>query len=197
MSICALTGGFLCGKSTALKLFKDLGVETFDLDTIYHKLLQSSDQMQELLREELGLDQLVDTALIKKALKEEKISMERLSELTHPFIIAELKKIIADLRLRVSAELVLIEVPLLYECELDDLFDKVLVVAVGKSVLEARAKERGYDMQQLNMIVDSQLDIAEKIKRADIVIENNGSPEDLNDEIRNIYKYLDSMQKEA
>lgn len=197
MNVCALTGGFLSGKSTALTLFQQLGANTFDLDRIYHQLLKSSAEMQKVLQQELATEQVVDTEIIKKALKEEQISMERISELTHPFIISELKSLIESLKLEGGSDLVLIEVPLLYECKLDDLFDKVIVVAAGKTTLETRARERGYDEQQLAMILDAQLDIKEKIKRADIVVENNGSLVDLNNDISDIYKYLYSMQKEA
>lgn len=197
MSICALTGGFLCGKSTALELFEKRGVKVFDLDSIYHQLLKSSSPMQKTLQRELAIEDIVDTDIIKAALKDSRIDMQRLSDLTHPFIISELKTLIAKLRHQEDKILVLVEVPLLYECELDSLFDKVIVVAVGKTVLESRARERSYDSEQLNMILQSQLDIAEKVKRADIVIENNGSLNDLDKEISKVYNHLDIMQKEA
>lgn len=196
MKVYALTGGFLTGKSSCLELFREFGAEVCDVDSIYHKLLEESDELQTALKRELNISSTVNRDYLKLALKNKELSMERLSELTHPFIIRDLKKVIEKKRSEAANSLVLIEVPLLYECELESLFDKVIVVATGKSVLEKRSQERGYTKEQLEMILKSQLELTEKISRADIVIDNTGSFEQLHKEIKRIYNYLVNMPKE-
>lgn len=197
MKVVALTGGFLTGKSSCLKLFVQNGAQVYDTDNIYHELLVSSRELQTALKNELGSEKDIDRQMIKTSLAQGKLDMERLSEITHPFIIQRLKDLVEEFKGKDGQGLLVFEVPLLYECKLESLFDTVIVVAASKSVLHDRAIERGYSQEQADMIMDAQLDLSLKVSKADIVIDNSNSLDELEIEIEKIYKFLYSMQKEA
>lgn len=74
-----------------------------------------------------------------------------------------------------AQRLIIVDIPLLYESKLDNLFDKVLVVYVPREVQLARLMERnGLNPEQAAARLDAQMDIEEKRRRADYIIDNSG-----------------------
>ncbi len=121
----AITGGIGSGKSTVAEIIANQGFTVISCDEIYNNLLQSKDFLNRLY-EEFGNVLADDGNLDKKKLSEivfsDKEKLKRLNELTHPAIMNEAIK-------RMSGKgIFFCEVPLLFECGYEKLFDKIIVV---------------------------------------------------------------------
>lgn len=87
--------------------------------------------------------------------------------------------------------LIIVDIPLLYESKLDNLFDKVLAVYVPREVQLARLMERnGLNPEQAAARLDAQMDIEEKRSRADYIIDNSGEPAETEQQVAVLWDRL-------
>jgi len=102
-----------------------------------------------------------------------------LEAITHPAIRAVMRERMDKLQREAPNRLVVVDVPLLYESGLQSLFEEVMVVYVPRSVqLERLMKRDGLSKADAERRLNAQMDIEEKKRLADIVIDNSGSLED-------------------
>ncbi len=123
----AVTGGIGSGKSTVTEILKDLGYKTFSCDKIAHALYKK-DFVKEILVKEFGEEILNSHGRVCRrrlglTVFKDKEKLKKLNSLTHPIIIDELYKKIDAVK-----GVAIAEVPLLFECKMENNFDKVLVV---------------------------------------------------------------------
>lgn len=185
MSIVALTGGFLSGKSTVLNMFKELGVEVLDIDELYHTLLKTNHGLQDVLKEELNYAGKINRSFLKEKILQGLLTFERLSELTHPFIIDALKKMISNKSY--TDKLLVVEVPLLFEAGMESLFDEIIVVFSDKKNRLKRAAKRGYSSSEAEKIFSAQIDMKYKLEHSNVVFVNNGNIDNLIKQVRGYY----------
>jgi dephospho-CoA kinase len=173
-----LTGGIAAGKSEALKAFARLGAATLSSDAVVHELLES-EPLQARLAERWGPEVLaengVDRAKIGEIVFADPGELSWLEQQIHPLV---QERTAAWLRaLPAETEVAVVEVPLLFEAGSDKAFDTTVAVVTGDEVRRERAAARGH------ALVDErearQLTQAEKAERAEHVVENDGSVEDL------------------
>lgn len=189
--ILGLTGGIASGKSTVSKKLKELGSYIIDADKISREVSDSTEILKKL-EENFGL-QIIDSGhLDRKKLRElvfeKKEKRELLNSIMHPVIE---KKIIKEIEENKKEKLIILDVPLLYETKLEYLCDKVLVVSVDEKIQIERLKKR--DMIEKKMakkIISTQMPLTEKLKKADIHIENNGNLDELLEKTKMIYTQL-------
>ena len=189
--ILGLTGGIASGKSTVSKKLKELGSYIIDADKISREVSDSTEILKKL-EENFGL-QIIDSGhLDRKKLRElvfeKKEKRELLNSIMHPVIE---KKIIKEIEENKKEKLIILDVPLLYETKLEYLCDKVLVVSVDEKIQIERLKKR--DMIEKKMakkIINTQMPLTEKLKKADIYIENNGTLDELLEKTKMIYIQL-------
>ena len=168
MSRIALTGGIACGKSLAAKMLNDLGVETLDADDVVHELLPDPAERRRLAAEVF-------------ADPEKRRALER--EL-HPQVRARLFAWM-DAPRAASAPPRVVVVPLLYEAGWEGDFAFVGCIASAREAQLARMiARRGYSREEALARLAAQLPIEDKAARADFVIRNDGSVEDLRAGIR-------------
>ena len=74
---------------------------------------------------------------------------------------------------------IFVEVPLLFEVDWDEYFDVNVLVISNLDLVYKRLEERGLDIQEIENRLNNQMDVEEKLKRADKIIYNNGSLDDL------------------
>ena len=173
-----LTGGIAAGKSEALKAFARLGAATLSSDTVVHELLES-----ELLRERLAerwgpeviADGGVDRAKIGEIVFADPEELSWLEGQIHPLVQEQTAAWL--LALPAETEVAVVEVPLLFEAGSDKAFDTTVAVVTGDEVRRERAAARGHAL--VNEREARQLTQPEKAERAEHVIENDGSVEDL------------------
>jgi dephospho-CoA kinase len=173
-----LTGGIAAGKSEALKAFARLGAATLSSDAVVHELIES-EPLRERLAERWGPEVIadggIDRAKIGEIVFADPEQLSWLEEQIHPLVQERTGNWLFSLP--EDTEFAVVEVPLLFEAGSDKVFDTTVAVVSGDEVRRERAAARGH------ALVDErearQLTQAEKAERAEHVIENDGSVEDL------------------
>lgn len=173
-----LTGGIAAGKSEALKAFARLGAATLSSDAVVHELLESSelrDRLVERWGAEVAPKGEIDRARIGEIVFADPEELTWLESQIHPLV--QERTAAWLLGLPGGTEVAVVEVPLLFEAGSDRVFDATVAVVSADEVRRERAAARGH------ALVDErearQLTQLEKAERADYLIENDGSLEDL------------------
>ena len=181
----AITGNIASGKSQVEKCLERLGFVVYDSDKIAHDVLET-------LTDFYGYDVFSDGKIDRKKLgalvfsdADLRVKLERI---THPQIKA---KILELFNLHNNDKYIFVSVPLLYEAGFDDMFDKVIFVSVDKDLQLKRLIARNhYSEEEALKRISSQMSQEEKIKKADYVILNNTSVEDLNKQVERLLETL-------
>ncbi|MCQ8211802.1 dephospho-CoA kinase [Cetobacterium somerae] len=193
--ILGLTGGIGSGKSTVSKIFLSMGIKVFDADLIAKDILET-EQVKEEIKEKLGKEFInlksnsVDKELLKKEVFNNSKKLNILNEIVHPRVIDIYKK--KYLEFKDKKEIIIFDVPLLFEVNLERCCDKVIVVDIDLKVQIERIKNRDkIDVALINKIISAQMSREERNMKADILIENNGSLEELKQKIEKIIKDIE------
>lgn len=180
----AVTGGIGAGKSEFMRAVKELGIRTYSADEINAELLRDKRYIEKLsVAFPLAVK---DGKVDKAALREEVFSNEKkrktLNALAHPEIRRKIEGITGD---------AVIEVPLLFESGMTDLFDRVIVVTAGEDARINRiVSTRNISKDLAKNIIKNQTTDDERIKRADYVAINDGTRKDLYEQAKNIIKRI-------
>ncbi|MAQ37554.1 MULTISPECIES: dephospho-CoA kinase [Thioclava] len=167
-----LTGSIGMGKSTTAAMFAEAGIPVWDADRTVHDLYAKGGAAVSPIAAAFPSavkDGGVDRAELKKLLSRDKKSLTRLETIVHPLTTASRRDFIAA---HPEADLILLDIPLLFETGADAACDATLVVTAPAEVQRARVLERP-DMTeaQLDFILSRQMPDAEKRRRATFVIE--------------------------
>lgn len=183
--VIGLTGGIGAGKSTVLALLKDQGATTVDSDAVVHGVLETSRSVQRSVIRLLGPGVLrpegsLDRRQIAARVFQQPVVRKKLEALLHPFVRREFVRRIRSHR---RGWLVL-EAPLLFEAGLDRLMDQTWVVWAPAHVCRERlVRQRGFSAAEVRRRLRAQMPPAEKRRRADRVIRNDGPRRALRAEI--------------
>lgn len=173
-----LTGGIAAGKSEALSAFERLGAATISSDAVVHELLDSEPLLSSLTErwgEEVAPGGRVDRSKIGEIVFADPEQLKWLEAQIHPLVGERIGHWLASLGAEV--EIAVVEVPLLFESEMEPVFDTTVAVVTSDEVRRARAEARGHAL--VGERDARQLDQDEKAARADHVIENDGTLADL------------------
>jgi len=184
MVLIGVTGGSGVGKSTVVSMF---GWPTISADNVYHRLLETDEQMRSEIYEAFGTLSRDELAAI--VFKDSK-KRELLNSITHPYIIRaifdELEKYALD-----GADAVVLDAPLLIESGLHKKCNKIIAVVASKHHRIARLLVRDSITQKQ---AESRIRSGPKddfyISEADLVIRNNGDLEDLKEKCERLLQYL-------
>ena len=173
-----LTGSIACGKSTVSAYLRELGYAVVDADAISHALTAPGGRALPALRCAFGDGVFSGANLDRRALGTLVFSdtqkRVQLNAILHPMIISE----VADELSRLDGDNTLVfgDVPLLYECSMENMFDRVWVVAASGNVQLERLMERDHlSKDEAQRRIDAQMPLAEKMRRADAVICSDGT----------------------
>ncbi len=173
-----LTGGIAAGKSSALAAFERLGAATISSDAVVHELLDSEPllgRLRERWGEEVAPDGRVDRTRVGQIVFADPEQLSWLESQVHPLVGGRIGAFLAGLP--DDSDLAVVEVPLLFESEMEGAFDTTVAVITGDAVRRERAEARGHAL--VSERDARQLDQSEKAARAEHVVENDGTPEDL------------------
>jgi dephospho-CoA kinase len=182
----AVTGPFASGKSTFVDMLGSLGAETVSADEIVHDLLAADEETISRVVERFGSDVLGERGVDRRALGRKVFgnseALRDLEEILHPLVRRE-----TDRRVEASgADLFVAEIPLLFEGGRSDDFDYTVAVIVPEERRRAWAAQRGVDEEALRAIETRQLPGEEKARRADVVVQNDGSLDKLREQARKL-----------
>jgi dephospho-CoA kinase len=173
-----LTGGIAAGKSEALAAFERLGAATISSDAVVHELLDSEPLVGRLTERwgpEVAPDGQVDRARIGEIVFADRDELSWLEAQIHPLVGERIGAWLTALP--EGTGVAVVEVPLLFESGMEGVFDTTVAVVAGEDLRRVRAEARGH------VLVDEretrQLAQDEKASRAEHVIENEGTVEDL------------------
>ena len=194
MKLIGLTGGVGSGKSTVTEIFRELGAVVVDADEASHAVYEpGTSGFEEVVREfgqQIVRDGRVDRVRLGRIVFEDADARRRLNAIVHPRVREWMAERTAEAA-EGGAEIVIQDVPLLYENGLEDLFSSVVLVYVPAEVQVKRLVEgRGLAEQRARAVIAAQLPIEEKRRRAHHVIDNGGTPEETRKQVEEFWAQM-------
>jgi dephospho-CoA kinase len=183
-----LTGGLGSGKSEALRALGELGAATLSTDAVVHELL-SGDELRDEIVERLGPEVAPGGSLDRSAIAERVFGDEESRKWLEGVLWPRVGERMVSWRQEVEAAepappAAVVEVPLLFEAGMEEGFDHTIAVVAAEDVRAERAAGRGH--AAVDSRARAQLSQDEKAQRADFVVRNDGSL----DELRNTLSRL-------
>jgi len=182
-----LTGGIGSGKSTVSSWFKRKGVEVLDADRIAHEVLGTREIIEQI-REHFGDVVLtrsgeVNRRQLGKIVFADPQARKTLETITHPTIREKLLKRSAELASH-GIPIVVWDVPLLFEAGLHEFVDEIWVVwADYETQLKRVAQRDELPESEIRARISAQMPLSEKVKFADVVIDNSGAWENTEEQL--------------
>ncbi len=180
MIVIGITGPSGAGKSSLSELFIKANIPVSDADSVYHELLDSSEELRSALANEFGKDILCDGKIERKILSSVVFSpgaedkLKRLNEITHAFVISDIRKFLSECELS-DEKFAVIDVPLLFESGLDSDCDYTVSVLADKDIrLERIISRDSIEEEDAKKRLDSQKPDSFYTERSSRIIYNNG-----------------------
>ncbi|MBQ4265330.1 MAG: dephospho-CoA kinase [Clostridia bacterium] len=193
-----LTGSIACGKSTVSSYLRELGCFVADADAISRSLTAPGGAALPALRAAFGDGIFDGDVLDRRALGDivftDTSKRNQLNAILHPMIISAIE---SELTVHNAPDtLVFGDIPLLYECNMAHMFDRVWVISAPREIQIARLHERdGLNRQDAEKRIDSQMPLEEKRARADAVIDSSGSIENTRRQVDVLIESLSPRRK--
>jgi len=188
--VVGLTGGIASGKSTVARLFESLGVPVVDADAIAREVVEPGSPALEAVRERFGdgvLDAAgrLDRAALRRRVFRDGAAREALEAILHPRIRERMDQRLA----RIAAPYAIAMIPLLLETGQQGRFDRILVVDTPREEQIRRAQARdGSAREVIEGILDAQADRDTRLRKADDVIHNDGTPQALRAQVEHLHR---------
>ena len=187
-----LSGGIGSGKSTVAKILSNLGAVVIDADVIAREVLEPNQAGYQKAIEVFGesildSDLRIDRKRLAELVFQNSDELAKLEAIVHPAVIARVAQIRHSLP---ESTVVVYDTPLLFEKNLQGQFDKVLIVVTDSEHRKARLIERGLEITDIEARIANQATDAQRRAVADFVIENNGSPEQLHDQVTKVWQQI-------
>lgn len=182
MRTIGLTGSIACGKSNVSATLAELGAYVIDGDLLSREVTAPGGMALPALREAFGNgifhpDGTLDRRALGSIVFGNEEALARLNSIIHPMVIALTKQRIEAARLS-GADLCVLDMPLLYETNMESLCDRVWCVWLPRETQLQRLMDRnGFTLEEAEARLRSQLSADEKAARADVVIDTSGSIE--------------------
>ncbi|WP_459940342.1 dephospho-CoA kinase [Deferrisoma palaeochoriense] len=189
MRLVGLTGGIATGKSTAARAFARAGAVVIDADRVARQVVEPGTEGLEAVRAAFGdgvlrPDGSLDREALGRIVFADAEARERLNRILHPRIQAEVDRRVREAVAADPKALVVYDVPLLFETKAEGRFDLVVVVYVPPELQLRRLMLRdGLAEKEAGQRLAAQMSIDEKARRADVVLDNRGPPERLEEAV--------------
>ncbi len=178
----ALTGSIGTGKSTVVKILQEHGVTVFDCDAYVKSLYEYDDVVNKVEQIFFTDGEKFSKKKLLQIISEDEEQRKALNNLIHPYVFAKLQGL---------AKGVVVDIPLLFETNAQNAFEQVIVVYCTREKQQQRLIVReGVDEEYTSRLIAMQIDIDLKKQQADIVIDNNGTVEDLEQEVSEKLSFL-------
>lgn len=192
-----LTGGIGSGKSTVARLFAALGVNVVDTDEIAHQLTQTDGLAIPMIRADFGDKYItttgtMDRAKMRQLIFSDQSAKHKLESILHPLILSQG---IARLAALPDAPYAILMAPLLLESpSFLQQAGRVLVVNCTEDNQILRVKQRsGLDETEIRAIIAQQTSSEERLARADDIIQNDGTQDELTDQVSTLHRFYSNI----
>lgn len=191
--IIGLTGGIGTGKSTAAGFLKEYGITIINADDVGHRLLEEDKVIHQEVVNTFGRgilteDGKINRNVLGKIVFADKALLKKLNEITHQRIHDDVKAQIERYR-DDGIKVIVVDAPLLIEAGRASMVDEIWVTLTDReTVFERLNKRMGLGRDEVLLRVNAQMPAEERVKYADVVIDNNGTLEELENKVFLLYK---------
>jgi dephospho-CoA kinase len=181
MKLCGLTGGVGMGKSTAAGFLLQAGAKVIDTDDIARELVQPGQPALQDIQKEFGAEILsphggLRRDALARLVFADASARKRLEDILHPRIRERWLKQVEQWR-RQQCLLAVVVIPLLFETQAESHFDKIICVACSAASQRERLHSRGWNVEQAQQRITSQMPVDQKIASSDHIVWTEGLPE--------------------
>lgn len=189
-----VTGGIGSGKTTVARMLAAKGAALIDADQVGHRSYARGTPVYQRLVDAFGRDILdergeIDRMRLGRRVFADPTERERLNTIVWPEMARMMAEELAALRTQGTA-LAVLEAAVLIEADWTPLVDEVWVVVAEPETVIGRLEKKGMPREQAEARIHSQLSNDERRRHADLVIENNGSVEELGVEVDRLWEVL-------
>ena len=184
MKIVGLTGGISSGKSTVSSYLKQLKIPVIDADEVARKVVEPNSQGAREIRKTFGSDVFEEDGSLNRQKLGALIfssaeNRQKLDDLLQPLIKIMILDEIEEHRQK-GENMIILDLPLLFEKHYEELCEEIIVVYIPRELqLERLMRRNQYTKQEALSRIDSQLSIEEKRKRATVLLDNQGTIQQL------------------
>lgn len=192
----AITGSIGSGKTLLSNYFIEKGYPVLSADLISKDLLQNNQQIKAKIIKVFGDQSYTDNILNKKFLSEKVFAseenVEKINSIVHPYVIKQIET--ESNNLLKSHSIVFTEAALIYEADMEDLFDYVILVTSEEDIrLQRKIQSENYTEEEFFKRNNNQIPDKEKKKRADFILENNKTIKELKNKADFTLKIIEGL----
>ncbi|MCC6864947.1 MAG: dephospho-CoA kinase [Ignavibacteria bacterium] len=190
-----ITGGIGSGKSLAASFFESKGYPVIYADKVAKELYNSDRTLLKLLVKEFGKGILdnkgkFNSINARKIIFLNRKNIKRVNSIVHPFVLKQIDEISA----KINSNIVFIEAAIMFESGSYKKMDYVLLIFANKKTRIKRIMKRDKIKQsEVLKLMNLQMNEQEKLKRADFIIKNNGSSNELFAKLNSFCKKLNQL----
>ena len=193
--IIGITGGIASGKSTVTEFLRQQGYQVIDADQVVHELQEPGGRLYQALLSTFGSSILQEDGRLDRPKLGAMIFgnpelLEQSSQIQNQIIREELagrRDLLAE-----TEDIFFMDLPLLFELQYEDWFEQIWLVDVTEETQLSRLMTRNsLSQEEAEKRIAAQLSLQEKRKRADVLIDNNGSLEETRQQLRDALQKLE------
>ncbi len=199
MKLIGLGGGIGSGKSSTSVLLAERGAIIVDADLIARQVVEPGGPVLSKLVERFGSEILSpEGTLDRKALADlvfpDPAAVKELNAITHPAIGREIERQIAEHH--GTDRVVILDAPLLFDRDRPGMAARILVDVDEEIAVQRLVTFRGFDEADARRRIAAQMSRTERRAKADFVIDNSGSPNDLRDQVEQAWTFIETLADE-
>lgn len=194
--IVAVTGGIGSGQSSVCAVLASQGCKVIDVDLRARQIIGKDTALQQELKRSFGNDIFDEQGQLKRRLLASLVFSDadktrRLNRLVHPHMVPEIVEEMEEARFSQRYPLVVVDAALIFELNMEKMFEAVIVVHANLETRIQRAMNRdGQSHAEIMARIQQQIPLEDKIHWATFQIDNNGSLEDLKKQTLNVFEKL-------
>lgn len=190
----AVTGSLGSGKSLTCKLFSELGACIISTDELVRQLLTYDEEciqkVEALLGPGVAVDHRIDRKKVADLVFPDRGKLDQLEKILHPLVFKKMEQLYRDSCRLKKCWLFVVEVPLLFEVAWEFFFDKIVMVTADEDLCRKRSLDRGLSLNEYMLRSARFLPCQEKLQRADFIVYNDTTLENLKKQVVEIVKKI-------
>lgn len=185
----ALTGGIGSGKSAVAEILEECGAVVIDSDQLSREVIERGTEGYEAVLAEFGdvilTDGEIDRVTLAEIVFKDESRRKRLEAIIHPLVRDKAERLMRSLP---SESVVINQIPLLVETQGAKRFDYVITVSASEDIRRERLLQRGMKDYEIRKRIEAQVDDAAREAVAHSVIRNNGSLDELQRDVEELWR---------